>query len=35
MAGVIDAGFDRSGTRKQVSVTSRIQGGSRDKLNLL
>ena len=33
--GVVDAGFNSNGTRKQLSVTSRTQRGARDKLNLL
>ena len=33
--GVVDAGFNPNGTRKQVSITSRTQRGARDKLNLL
>jgi integrase len=33
--GVIDAGFNPNGTRKQVSVTSRTQRGAREKLNQL
>jgi integrase len=33
--GVVDAGFNPNGTRKQLSVTSRTQRGARDKLNLL
>ena len=33
--GVVDAGFNPNGARKQLSVTSRTQRGARDKLNLL
>jgi integrase len=33
--GVVDAGFNPNGTRRQVSITSRTQRGARDKPNLL
>ena len=33
--GVLDAGFNPDGTRKQVYVASRTQRGTRDKLNAL